>query len=95
MYRGFNLKIDNVDNDFYDLGLQVYEELKTPIRETLKDFISINGVLDGSKLREHWFPQINANAFISHSHKDERNAICLAGWLHWAFGITAFIDSCI
>jgi hypothetical protein len=95
MYRGFNLKIDNVNSGFYDFGLQVYEDLKAPMRKTLKDFVSVNGVLDGSKLQEHWFPQINADAFISHSHKDERNAICIAGWLHHTFGITAFIDSCI
>lgn len=42
-----------------------------------------------------WFPQIKADVFISHSHSDEKLAIIFAGWLYNAFGLTAFIDSCV
>ncbi|WP_216823455.1 hypothetical protein [Niastella vici] len=94
MYRGFNLSIGSTE-DFYETGKKIYDKIKNPIQKTLKDFISVSGVIEGSKLREHWFPQLNADVFIAHSHKDERNAIGLAGWLHQKFEITAFIDSCI
>lgn len=54
-----------------------------------------DGYLDGSKMQANWFPQIKADVFISHSHKDEELAHALAGWLKEAFGLTAFIDSCV
>src|SRR5690606_35011062 len=42
-----------------------------------------------------WFPQIDADIFISHSHSDEKMAILLAGWLKETLGVYVFIDSCI
>ncbi|MBP7496549.1 MAG: hypothetical protein KA792_02660, partial [Bacteroidales bacterium] len=52
---------------------------------------------DGSKLQEAWFPQIEADVFISHSNKDEDKAIAIAiaGWLHKKLGLKPFIDSSI
>ncbi len=95
MYRGFNLKIGELKNEFYEPGLRLHEEYKTPVQDALKNFISENGVIDGAKLREHWFPQVKTDVFISHAHKDARNAIRLAGWLWETFEVKAFIDSCI
>ena len=46
-------------------------------------------------MQANWFPQIKADIFISHSHKDEDLALALAGWLKVSFGLTAFIDSCV
>lgn len=34
------------------------------------------------------------DVFISHSHDDINKVIAFAGWLHDAFGLEAFIDSC-
>jgi len=46
-------------------------------------------------MQDFWFPQINANIFISHSHNDEKKAITLAGWISETFHLKAFIDSCV
>lgn len=54
-----------------------------------------NGKLDGSKMQQNWFPQIKADIFISHSHKDKDLAIALSEWLFKGFGLSTFIDSCI
>ncbi|MDX1956930.1 MAG: hypothetical protein SFU98_00055 [Leptospiraceae bacterium] len=46
-------------------------------------------------MQQEWFPQINSDIFISHSHRDEKLAITFAGWLNAKFGLKCFIDSCI
>lgn len=75
MFAGFNLKIDlseMLDKDeYYLLGKSIDEKNKKSIEEDLEAFI-IDGVIDGSSLQEEWFPQIKADIFISHSHKDLR-----------------------
>jgi len=43
----------------------------------------------------NWFPAIETDVFLSHSHKDADLAIGLSGWLNIEFGLTSFIDSCI
>ena len=96
MYRGFELKLDRFDVErYFTIGLKLHTEKKNQIEPILDNFISLNGSLDGSKMQSNWFPQIEADIFISHSHKDEKLAISLAGWLHATFGIESFIDSCI
>ena len=98
MYRGF--KIEPIEfkelSDFYLAhGQQLFDEDKIIVRNALSEFATKNNSLDGSKIQEAWFPQIKADVFISHSHKDEEIAIQLAGWLFVEFGIRTFIDSCL
>lgn len=38
-----------------------------------------DGYFDASKLQESWFPQVEADIFLSHSHKDEKLIISFAG----------------
>ena len=101
MYRGFNLSLNNdvgFLGSFFDLkesDLDFLSNQRTQIERTLKSFRYPDGSLNGSKMKANWFPQINANIFISHSHEDEQLAIALAGWLHEKFGLVSFIDSCI
>jgi hypothetical protein len=99
MYRGFNLKASfsiQDRNTYYDLGRDMFTGEQHVVHQKLKDLLLTNGNIDGSKLQEDWFPQINnVDIFISHSHKDEDNAIILAGWLYKIFNIKSFIDSCI
>ena len=98
MYKGYNLELslnqESIDN-YYPIGIGLYNEDKTNSRKTLKDFIFSDNSLDGSKIQATWFPQIEADVFISHSHNDEVMAITLAGWLWDNFKLRAFIDSCI
>ncbi len=101
MYRGFNLRLERNDfsrdlfGDFYKIGSNCISKQKASIIERLSSFVGENGSLDGSKMQENWFPQVKADVFISHSHKDGKLAIALAGWLKDVFGLTAFIDSCV
>lgn len=98
MHRGFNFKSSfnssSIDS-YLATGNEIYVETKKKIRPALTNYISPDGSIDGSKMQEDWFPQVNADVFISHSHKDEAKAIALAGWLYSNFGLSAFIDSCI
>jgi hypothetical protein len=85
---------------YYDLchrmGNDMYENYKKVIYKNLSQYIIGNsGVIDGTKLQEDWFPMVNCDIFISHSHKDKDLAIALAGWLYETFRLRSFIDSCI
>jgi len=62
--------------------------------ESIEKFMA-GGVFDGAKLADHWFPEIEGDIFISHSHADESLALDLAGWLHENFKLRSFIDSCV
>lgn len=99
MFMGLNL---NLQEQFFEgeKGLEEYVEIwkdnfksnEEKWKKNLKEYI-LNKTIDGSKLQEDWFPEINADIFISHSHQDEKLAQALAGWLYDIFGIKSFIDS--
>lgn len=98
MYKGFNLELEFTQdeiNNFHEIGKSLFDKKQLSVRSTLKDLLLTNGNIDGSKMQEDWFPLIKSDVFISHSHKDESNAIALAGWLNAAFNIDSFIDSSI
>jgi hypothetical protein len=104
MYRGYNLRInskiiENFEtaecNEFYKIGLTQNNEIKKNIRENLNSFISENGIIRGTDLQKNWFPEIKSHIFLSHSHKDEKFAITLAGILYEVFKIETFIDSTV
>lgn len=105
MYRGFQLDLsqqDSRNNDFirelnkyYQQGKKLYEENETTIESKLDYFLLSDNSLDGSKMKANWFPQIQSHIFISHSHQDEKLALCLAGWLHEHFELKSFIDSAV
>jgi len=84
-------------DEYFDMGEKIYENTRKITKHALDKYISPDGSIDGSKMQEDWFPQniINADVFISHSHKDKNNAIALAGWLYEKFKLQSFIDSCI
>jgi hypothetical protein len=74
-----------------------FEQNSRIVRRALEDFIGKEkkGKIDGSKMREQWFPQIDAHVFISHSHADRDGAIKLADFLNRQFKLKSFIDSCV
>ena len=74
----------------------IYEQNSNIVKRTLEAFLDkSNGKIDGSKMREHWFPQIKADVFISHSHADCDVAIKLADYLKRNFKLNSFVDSCV
>ena len=96
MYRGFNLILqkENLQVESNSFSESISQQKKI-IEDKIGSFIGENGSLDGSKMQTNWFPQIKVDIFLSHSHKDEKLAIALAGWLKKTFGLTTFIDSCV
>lgn len=98
MYRGFKLKSFSIDhkseeNRLFELGQNLFASNKAKCENKLREFMSANNSLDGNALATSWFPQIDADIFISHSHSDERLAKVFAGWLHDCFKLDSFIDS--
>jgi hypothetical protein len=94
MFKAFNL-IDCSWKDYTNTAGATLNETNTKVVEkALKDFLE-NGKIDGTKMRDHWFPEIKAEVFISHSHSDKTDAIKLAGFLAKNFGLNSFIDSCV
>lgn len=100
MYRGFNLKPFSINDKtaerkLLEIGENIFSEGKAKCETKLCEFMTANNSLDGNAIINSWFPQIEADVFISHSHKDEETAKILAGWLYDSFKINSFIDSCV
>lgn len=98
MFSKFKLN-DIVYSDFKEyesLGKEYYAKIQTDIQSSLKEFIGIDGVIDGTKLQENWFPtKQKFSVFLSHSHADEKLAISIAGFLKKELNLNTFIDSCL
>jgi hypothetical protein len=95
MYRGFNLAIEMENESWLEHGKEIGERNKQAVEKTLMSFVANGGALDGTKVQQHWFPRLQAEVFISHSHSDAAQATTLAGWLHQTFGLMPFIDSAV
>jgi len=103
MYCGYNLKFlsegcfDNIDNadSYYKEGQTRFSKYKQQIETTLNNFAIPGGILNGSEIQENWFPQIEADIFISHAHSDNKTAIIFSEILQNFFNLTSFIDSCV
>lgn len=98
MYRGFIIEetLSFSGKNYYKLGSDVLRKYENDVTDSLISYIIGNdGILDGSAIQNNWFPQVDCDIFISHSHKDEDLAIALAGWLWDNFKLKPFVDSCI
>lgn len=101
MHIGFNLKLDENDSIFggedeyrklQEKGEKHLDAQKAVYQKDLKKYVNQNEI-DGTKIQNEWFPQVKADIFISHSHKDTELACALAGWINKNFGLRCFIDS--
>ena len=96
MFCGFNLIHERPINvNWYKIGKGIYDRHNAIGRTSLKSFTNADGSLNANKMTASWFPMIEADVFISHSHKNINQVITLAGWLMETFKLTSFIDSCI
>lgn len=102
MYRGFQLELKRYclmfkgkSEHYHSVGSNLLKGHQSKVQLVLKKFLLSDGSIDGSRMQENWFPQIEADIFISHSHQDEGLAIALAGWLYEKFRLVSFIDSCV
>lgn len=96
MYLSFNLNTHKDFKDYKAIGEEIFNGQKKKVFNELEKYCySGTATIDGSKLAEDWFPEIECDVFLSHSHKDREQVLGLAGWLKKRFGLTAFIDSSI
>ena len=93
MHKGYNLNVSEGDLDRYlQAGREVCRKNTEAVRHALASLKDSTGRLVAAKIAADWFPAIEAEAFISHSHKDANLAVALAGFLHQRFGIRSFVD---
>jgi hypothetical protein len=76
-------------------GAKTTRLYKTKIKESLLLKFRKDEIIDGSATQKEWFPQIECDIFLSHSHKDLEKAKHFAGWIENKFGLKVFIDSII
>lgn len=100
MYRRFQLReiddeIFSYDiGDYQKIGETILDKRAEEIKTGLQSAVVGNGhILDGEKIQRYWFPRVECDVFISHSHKDRDLAIAIAGWLSEKFSLRAFVDS--
>lgn len=99
MYRGFNVELDLKKDDVYqnllNIGRELYNQNISVVRSALNNFVQKDSSLDGSAIQREWFPEVKADIFLSHSHKNLDLVLVLAGWIKDSFGLEVFIDSCV
>lgn len=97
MFTGFNLQgLDSKYLSSYKgAGEVTFNKQKQHIRKELDCFLLNEGSIDGSALQSDWFPDVDADIFLSHSHGDQKLAMGFAAMLKDKFGLTTFIDSCV
>ncbi len=96
MYKAYNLRLREIKlHKYLAIGRYINENNKNIAKQGLDELIDMNGNLFAEEIMDNWFPEFNAQVFISHSHKDEKLAVCLSGWMHEKFGLESFIDSCV
>lgn len=80
MFVGFNLKNLNVSDfeDYYEDGCNLFKMQKDEIKEDLRQYICKENVLSGNLIEQEWFPNVNAEVFLSHSHIDDYLAVAFA-----------------
>lgn len=99
MYKAYNLRLANVPllsltESVSDAADREYRSTKQRICGELSEFIQ-RGSLSASLISREWFPDVEADIFLSHAHKDEEMAIKLAYMLKQRFGLKVFVDSMV
>lgn len=85
---------NSVINHYYTIGVDLFTSHEKEVQGCLAKYITEDGIINGTELKERWFSITPKDIFISHSHNDLNRVKAFAGWLHDCFGLEAFIDSC-
>ena len=99
MFVGFELDAKNGSKKGLEHlekeGAIMFNKHSKMVEGKLNEFLLPDGSFDAAKMRENWFPQIEADIFLSHAHADEKLALRIAGHLKKEFGLSTFIDSTV
>lgn len=93
MFIGFNVESLPDLKSYREFGKSIYEGKKKDIEYQIKEYLNINGSLNGEKINKDWFPKVEANIFLSHSHNNMDDVFELTGWLSDVFELEVFVDS--
>ena len=95
MYLQQMVDVDKFD-DYKNLGRSLFADVINRADDSLLEYISEDGTLEGDVIQDKWFPVVKGqfDVFISHSHKEEDLALAyaLSGWLNEKFGLKCFLD---
>lgn len=99
MYTKFNYSpsgffYNSEINKHLSTGEKLFAKHEKEVQECLSEFITEDGIINGTDLKNHWFSITDKDIFISHSHSDISKVKAFSGWLYDCFGLEAFIDSC-
>lgn len=103
MYIKFKIEklfyIDNLSEEekkeYLEKGEKIFSTQKEEVNRKIKEYLLPDKSIDVQRLSEDWFKEVEADIFISHSHKDKKEAIILSGILYEKFKLKCFIDSTI
>lgn len=86
-------KINNFPTQSYtDEELRNIPSSNTAFNNTLKKYVIEGDVLNAEKIQEDWFPEMDVDIFISHSHRNCPDLIEFANKMEKK-GLSCFIDS--
>ena len=92
----YDLKNDgSYPSEYVNEGSDIFLLHRAKVKGKLEKYIRSDGSLDAKEIEDDWFPTINAQVFLSHSHADEDKVKAFAGWLKRKYGIVSFIDSTV
>lgn len=97
MYRGFNIELKESfeEKNSIQRGKSIVKETENELEDSLQYFYLKQNIINGNKVIEDWFPVLEYDIFLSHSHRDEDLALALGGYLYDNYGLKTFIDSTV
>lgn len=99
MYKRYKLEntkdLASLVKEYYDYGDRIIKSQERDIKKSLEEYINQRGYINMSDISNEWFPLVNCDVFLSHSHKDLDIVKGLIGFFKKRFDIDVFVDSCI
>lgn len=99
MYKRYKLEnnsdLENLVREYSSYGEEIMKTKKSNIKKNLEEYINQQGYINMSSISEDWFPSVECDIFLSHSHRDSNLVKGLVGFFHKLFNIDVFVDSYI
>lgn len=61
---------NSVINHYYTIGVDLFTSHEKEVQGCLAKYITEDGIINGTELKERWFSITPKDIFISHSHND-------------------------